>query len=238
MGAWALSAAFVLFVFLLPVVLAIGVLLVLAAAAAAAGPLAGRMGRTRRGATPATSDQEQSSNYQLSGRFHTVVVRESESGAERAASGWMHVVHRSRMRLSGGRVGGQMAGKAADLIRLLEAELDFIEGGGYGRPAKVGAQQPSMFDRTLVCIDHWFVPGQSAGCSADCVLMDFVPESYRKEQSPCHFIVLNAAGDTVKSIEATGDQERLEREVKNWLRAAIKRLKEDKDASGLPEVKY
>ncbi len=130
---------------------------------------------------------------------------------------------------------GQQSGKRAELIRLLEAELDVIEGGGYGQPAGEPRRERPMFERSLVCIDHWFVPGVSAGCSEECALMDFVPAAHRRDRFPCHAIVLNEAGDTVRSLE--GDQERLEREVKSWLRRTIERLKREEDRPG-PDAAY
>ena len=131
-----------------------------------------------------------------------------------------------------------MDSKTEDLVRLLEAELDFIEGGGYGRSPGTGTEQRPMFDQSLACINHWFIPGQESGCHSDCILMDFVPTNRRTEQHPCHYIALNKSGDTVKSLEETGNQERLEQQVKDWLRATIKRLKGEKDPSRLPDVKY
>jgi hypothetical protein len=92
-----------------------------------------------------------------------------------------------------------------------------------------------MFDQSLICIDHWFVPGVDPGCQQECALMRFVPERHRGQRHPCHFIVLNDAGETVRSLE--GDQERLEREVKRWLRKTISRLRSEQEFGG-PEVNY
>jgi hypothetical protein len=131
-----------------------------------------------------------------------------------------------------------MGNTRADLIRLLEAELDFIEGGGYGRPAGEPAPDQPFFYHSLVCIDHWLVPGHEGGCHDDCVLLGAVPGTYRTEELPCHFIPLNEAGDTVKSLESEGDRERLEQAVKTWLRTTIKRLKDGEDPLGSLDVKY
>lgn len=132
-------------------------------------------------------------------------------------------------------MGPQPRGKRSELLRLLEAELDLIEGGGYGRPAGEPNRERPMFERSLVCIDHWFIPGHDSGCSEDCILMDFVPPAHRAERHPCHFILLNEAGDTVRSLE--GNQDRLEEEVKAWLRKTIARLKTEEDRPG-PDVTY
>jgi hypothetical protein len=125
-----------------------------------------------------------------------------------------------------------------DLLRLLEAELDFIEGGGYGQPAGEPAKEKPMFYHSLACINHWLVPGHESECHDDCALLRFVPEKHRGESLPCHFIVLNAAGDTVKSLEESGDRERLEQEVKQWLRNAIAWLKQQRGTPESQGLKY
>ena len=130
-----------------------------------------------------------------------------------------------------------MASREADLIRLLEAELDFIEGGGYGQSPGQPNQERPMFYQSLACINHWMVPGASSDCSDDCVLMQFVPEQHRRELMPCHFIPLNAAGATVRTLE--GNQEVLEQTVKNWLKSQIRELKQKDEASpGAPPARY
>jgi hypothetical protein len=130
-----------------------------------------------------------------------------------------------------------MASEKANLIRLLEAELDLIEGGGYGQPAGEAIKETPMFYHSLVCINHWLVPGHESECHDDCILLDAVPATCRTEKLPCHFIALNEAGDTVNSLEQKGDREHLETEVKKWLRATIQRLRQD-DVQGLADVKY
>jgi hypothetical protein len=126
-----------------------------------------------------------------------------------------------------------------DLIRLLEAELDLIESGGYEPPAGHPELKRPLFDRSvsMACINHWDVPGHDgADCHENCVLMDAVPESRRNERLPCHHIPLNTAGDTVLSLEATAGRERAQEEVKQWLRSTIERLK--REGSAAKDVPY
>jgi hypothetical protein len=56
-------------------------------------------------------------------------------------------------------------------------------------------------------------------------LLDFVPDAYKHDDVPCHFIPLNEAGDTVASLSLAGDQDRLEEEVANWLRITLVQLR-------------
>lgn len=128
-----------------------------------------------------------------------------------------------------------MLPERTDLIRLLEAELDFIEGGGYAPRAGEAEPRPPFY-HSLICINHWLVPGHESECHDDCVLLGAVPERHRNESLPCHFIPLNNAGDTVKSLE--GDRERLEEAVKEWLRETIRRLRNGEDPLGKVEVRY
>ena len=130
-----------------------------------------------------------------------------------------------------------MAANRADLIRLLEAELDLIEGGGYGLRAGRPPEEHPMFSESLACINHWIVPGHEGGCEQDCALMQFVPDQHKQEELPCHFIPLNSAGQTVQSF--AGNQELLEETVKGWLREKIRQLRSgDATAPDAPEVKY
>ncbi len=125
-----------------------------------------------------------------------------------------------------------MTHKKADLIRLLEAELDVIEGGGYGRSVHEPQTQKPMFKHSLACINHWEVPGHEPECHSDCVLMDFVPEERKNESLPCHFIPLNARQETVAALDETASQEHLEETVKQWLRTTIARLKAELASEG------
>ncbi len=131
-----------------------------------------------------------------------------------------------------------MATNRRELIRLLEAELDFIEGGGYGSPGGKPVKDQPVFYHSLACINHWLVPGHESECHEDCILLEAVPEQYRSQPLPCHHIPLNTAGDTVMSLGEKCDRASLEEAVKEWLRTTIQRLKQGENPLGDPEVKY
>ena len=130
-----------------------------------------------------------------------------------------------------------MGSRKEDLIRLLEAEIDVIEAGGYGSPAGQPSDEKPMFYHSLACINHWLVPGHEPECHDDCVLLPWVPAEHKNNAQPCHFIPLNATGDTVKTLEQKVGREQLEQQVKHWLQATVKQLKEE-DATDIPEIKY
>jgi len=130
-----------------------------------------------------------------------------------------------------------MTSKKADMIRLLEAELELIEGGGYGLPAgQPGAEKPMLY-HSLVCINHWEVPDHDSECHDKCVLLDVVPEDRKAERLPCHFIPLNANGDTIHSLETAGEREAVQEQVKRWLRERIDKLKDSAD-DAIADVEY
>jgi hypothetical protein len=128
----------------------------------------------------------------------------------------------------------------SELIRLLEAELDLIESGGYESPAGHPELKRPLFDRSvsMACINHWEVPGHEKDCHEDCVLLDSVPLANRGEKMPCHHIPLNDKGDTVNTLEAKAGRERTQEEVKRWLRRKIAQLKRESSSDNEKEVRY
>jgi hypothetical protein len=115
-----------------------------------------------------------------------------------------------------------MAKDERDILELLKSELDFIEKGGYGRSVRTPWKATSPFRDSLSCVNY-ALPEKAHPCS-DCHLIDFVPADKRSEELPCHAIPLNAAGDTVESLELQNNQAKLEESLKEWMRAKIKEL--------------
>jgi hypothetical protein len=113
-----------------------------------------------------------------------------------------------------------MAKDERDVLELLKSELDFIEQGGYGRSVRTPWQATSPFRDSLTCVNY-ALPEKAHPCS-ECHLIEFVPADKRSEELPCHAIPLNAAGDTVESLE--DNQTKLEESLKEWMRAKIKEI--------------
>jgi hypothetical protein len=114
-----------------------------------------------------------------------------------------------------------------DILRVLQAELDFIEHGGYGRSVKTPWKPKSPFEDSLTCINYTHL--EKAHPCAECHLIDFVPTERREEKVPCHFIPLNESGETIDNLESEDNQQKLEEALKAWLRAKIKEV----EAAGL-----
>jgi hypothetical protein len=115
-----------------------------------------------------------------------------------------------------------MAKDERDLLALLKSELDFIEKGGYGRSVRTPWKPTSSFRESLTCVNY-ALPEKAHPCS-ECHLIEFVPPDKLSEELPCHAIPLNAAGDTVESLELEGNQAKLEAVLKEWMRARIREI--------------
>lgn len=132
-----------------------------------------------------------------------------------------------RIARSSGRIIGQeevtpMSTDDRDILEVLQAELDFIEKGGYGRSPRTPQKAKSPFQDSLTCINYTY-PEKVHPCS-ECHLIDFVPNDRRSEEIPCHFIPLNESGETLAQLDAEDDQRKLEEALKAWLRAKIKEI--------------
>jgi len=125
-----------------------------------------------------------------------------------------------------------MAKDERDMLQLLKMELDFIEQGGYGRSVRTPWKPTSSFRESLTCVNY-ALPEKSHPC-AECHLIEFVPGDRQNEEVPCHFIPLNATGDTVESME--GNETRLEDALKEWMREKIKEMEAAREQTTLVQL--
>ena len=125
-----------------------------------------------------------------------------------------------------------MAKDERDMLQLLKMELDFIEQGGYGRSVRTPWKPTSSFRESLTCVNY-ALPEKSHPC-AECHLIEFVPGDRQNEEVPCHFIPLNATGDTVESLE--GNETRLEDALKEWMREKIKEMEAAREQTTLVQL--
>jgi len=124
-----------------------------------------------------------------------------------------------------------MARDDRDILELLKEELDFIEKGGYGRSVRTPWLPKSTFQDSLSCINYGY-PYRAHPCN-ECHLLDFVSPEHHGAEVPCHFIRLNEAGETIEGLEAEENQAKLERKVRDWLRARIKGIEEERASQAL-----
>ena len=116
-----------------------------------------------------------------------------------------------------------------DILELLKEELAFVEQGGYGRSVRTPWLPKSAFEDSLTCINY-ADPHRTNPCN-ECQLIDFVAKDHRSKEVPCHFIALNEAGETIKDLEAQGNQAKLEATLKQWMKARIKQIEDQRAAS-------
>ena len=117
-----------------------------------------------------------------------------------------------------------MAPDDRDILEVLREELNFIEQGGYGRSVRTPQQPKSIFQDSRACVNY-ADPNHSHPCN-ECHLLDFVSPEHKDEEVPCHFIPLNNAGETIEDLELEDNEAKLERGVKDWLRARIREIEE------------
>jgi hypothetical protein len=118
-----------------------------------------------------------------------------------------------------------MANDERDILEVLKNELEFVEKGGYGRSVRTPWQPTSVFQDSLTCFCY-----PTHVHDDQCVLMKCVPPDQRPAGVPCHKIPLNEAGDTIETLEAQGDQQKLEDTVKAWLRKRISEIEAERVA--------
>jgi hypothetical protein len=119
-----------------------------------------------------------------------------------------------------------MAKDERDILDVLKDELTFIEQGGYGRSVRTPWQPRSAFQDSLTCINY-ADPNHTHPCN-ECHLLKFVSPEHQSEEVPCHFIPLNETGETIETLEPEDNEAKLEREVKDWLRARIRQIEEER----------
>lgn len=118
-----------------------------------------------------------------------------------------------------------------DLLEVLKFELEFLEQGGYGRLPREAWRARFVFEDSPTCMN--FSSKDREPCS-ECLLMQFVPEDARKEQTPCIHIPLSPSGETLESLYRTGTQQEIEEALGAWLRATIHRLEAAKAKQAAP----
>jgi hypothetical protein len=120
-----------------------------------------------------------------------------------------------------------MAKDERDLLEVLKMELNFLEKGGYGRPAREPWRPQCVFEDSPTCMnyDSKLDPGP---CN-DCILIGLVPQEAREEKIPCRHIPLTASGETLDSLYRYGDEYEIEETVRNWLVKAIARLEKERE---------
>ena len=86
-----------------------------------------------------------------------------------------------------------------------------------------GASCAVYFEDSSACYRSPFFSCQSSRCS----LVQFVPQKFRGEATPCRHIQLNEQGETLHTLYTTAGAAEVKIAVRNWLISAIARLDSD-----------
>lgn len=109
-----------------------------------------------------------------------------------------------------------------DLLTTLQAELAFLELGGY-RSLQQAAWRPQfIFEDSPTCL-NFRNPGKRLPCR-ECALVELVPNGSKQERFPCRHIPLDDSGQTLDCLYRTATEEEVYAMVANWLKKTIAEL--------------
>jgi hypothetical protein len=118
-------------------------------------------------------------------------------------------------------------GKEA-IIEKLKLEKSILADGGYGRSVRTPWRSTQYFRDSITCLNVG--EAEKVHPCSECFLTQYVQPAYKDREIPCHFIPLNAAGDTINSLAQRGEWDKLEQELMRWLDQTIK----DEQGEGIP----
>jgi hypothetical protein len=117
-----------------------------------------------------------------------------------------------------------------EMIKQLKFEIKMIEKGGYYPSVREPRRAPEIFRDSVTCLNVGLEEKEQS-CSS-CFLSEFAPPEVRNSKDDiCHKIPLNDKGDTVESLKAEGDPNRLQANVLTWLKNTVAKLEQEVAAS-------
>jgi hypothetical protein len=112
-----------------------------------------------------------------------------------------------------------------ELVKVLKAELAFLEAGGYRSGPRYPWRPNFVFEDSPTCI-NFKNQTKPLPCS-DCQLIPFVPAERQKARFPCRHIPLTEKGETVSAFYEWGTEQELETALRGWLVKTIQNLEEE-----------
>ena len=113
-----------------------------------------------------------------------------------------------------------------EMIEQLRFEIKMIEKGGYDRSVREPRQNPEIFRDSITCLNVG-LEEKEYPCSS-CFLSEFAPPEVRNSTGDiCHKIPLNEKGDTVESLKAEDNPQKLQTTVLGWLKRTVARLEDE-----------
>lgn len=119
-----------------------------------------------------------------------------------------------------------MAFNREEVLKRLKFEITMLEKGGYYPSVRDPHHPPEVFRDSITCLNIGF--DEKKYPCVECVLAAFIPPERRDDSGNlCHKIPLNERGDTIESLEAEGDAEKLHATVLAWLKKTVGQLEND-----------
>jgi hypothetical protein len=112
-----------------------------------------------------------------------------------------------------------------EIIDWLRLEVEFILKRGYYPSVREPRKEPRFFRDSVTC-PNMGLEEKLEPCS-HCFLMQFVPSKYQNEEYPCHYVPLNAAGETIASLERDGRRADVPMVLVAWLKHTIGQLEHE-----------
>lgn len=113
-----------------------------------------------------------------------------------------------------------------EVLEQLKFEITMIEKGGYQPSVREPRHQPEVFRESITCLNVGLE--EKAEPCASCFLAEFAPPQVRFTTGDiCHQIPLNEKGDTVESLKAEGNAEKLHAAVLGWLKKTVAQLERE-----------
>jgi hypothetical protein len=117
-----------------------------------------------------------------------------------------------------------------EMIEQLKFEIDMMEKGGYSASVREPRQNPEIFRDSVTCLNVGLEEKEHA-CTS-CFLSEFAPPEVRNSKGDiCHMIPLNEKGDTIESLKAEDDPQKLQAAVLSWLKRTVAKLEEEAAAT-------
>jgi len=118
-----------------------------------------------------------------------------------------------------------------EMIEQLKFEIKMIEKGGYDPSVREPHQNPEIFRDSIICLNVG-VEEKEQPCSS-CFLSEFAPPEGRNSTGDiCHKIPLNEKGDTIESLKAEDDPQKLQTTVLGWLKRTVAKLEKELAVKG------
>lgn len=117
-----------------------------------------------------------------------------------------------------------MAPDPKEIIEQLKLQRDILKDGGYGRSVRTPWKEERIFRDSITCLNV-SEEVKKHPCN-ECLLWEWVPEGHKDEDIPCHFIPLDAQGNSIAELEDSGKREEAEQALLVWLDSTIEKLEE------------